>query len=392
MHLLYLLNRFPKLSESFVLNEIHELEKRGHEVSIFSLRRPTTSLEHDEVSELEADVTYLPDPSAESSFNMLKHWKDPSFFSRHLRNGSVKRASGAAFIGTHLLRFIGSMDSPPDHLHAHFLDWPKHALKYVKSSQPELSITVTAHAQGLFSDLEPREIRMIAKDIDRIATISNYNSQFLKNIGISCPIDLVRMGIRTTKFVPVDQTVPGRLVTVARFVEKKGLLDAVAAIARIAPTYPDLQYHLIGSGPLENTLKNEIHKRGLEDTVILRGNVSDAELLEAVGEAQAFVLPCKIAKNGDRDGIPVALMEAMAMETAPISTTISGIPELITDGESGYLVQPEDIKNLALTIDTILSDPKQAKTMGKAARRTVETEYTVEGQVDALEAAFERCS
>jgi glycosyltransferase involved in cell wall biosynthesis len=389
MHLLYLLNEFPKLSESFVINEIYELERLGHDVSIVSIREAERTVTHDELDALQAEVRYLPGPGAVSGLRALRCGKEVGELAAQSQLLSPRETAGAAYIGAHLNRAIRSLPTPPDHVHAHFLDWPKFALGYLDLDVP---MTVTAHAFGLFQKGTHQQRRGLSERVDRIVTISEYNRRYLvERVGVETPIDVVRMGIRPQKFDPSDGAVPGRLLTVARFVEKKGIEYAVDAISQLVDDHPDLEYRLVGSGPRETAIRERIREGGLENHVRLLGRVTDKRLIRELDETTAFVLPCVVAADGDRDGIPVALMEAMAMETVPISTTVSGIPELIEDGETGLLCEQRDTEMLRDTMRYVLDNTSEMRSMANRARRCVVSEYSVKQQAEEMNRLFTRC-
>lgn len=329
MNILYFVNRFPKLSESFVINEIHELEKRGHTVAVFSLREPQIDMSHDEVSELDAEVGYLPDPGIQSLLGVPGRWLlDTGVLRSMAHTSGPKVHAGAAYIAGHCIEFVESLDFRIDHVHGHFLNWPKLAAQYT-AERFDVPCTVTAHAYGLYSEPDPRMLRRLSDRLDRVVTISEYNKRYLlEEIGTETPVDVVHMGIDPEKFQPTEETVDGRILTVGRFVEKKGITYGIKAVAEVVEEVPDLEYHIIGSGPKEDEIRATIAANDLEDHVTILGNVTDEELIQEYDEAEIFLLPCVVAEDGDRDGIPVVLMEAMAMECVPVSTRVSGIPEL----------------------------------------------------------------
>jgi glycosyltransferase involved in cell wall biosynthesis len=386
MHLVYLLNEFPKLSESFIINEIYGLEQLGHEVSIISIREVGGTVTHDELDALHAEVRYLPFPGVVSGLCALRWCKEVGELVAQYQLLSPRETAGAAYIGAHLNRAIQSLPTPPDHVHAHFFDWPKFALGYLDLDVP---MTVTAHAFGLFQKGTHEQRRGLSERVDRIVTISAYNQQYLiETVGVEKPIDIIRMGIRPEKFEPSDSAVPGRLLTVARFVEKKGIEYAVDAVSQLVDDHPDLEYRLIGSGPMEAAIRERIRERRLESHVRLLGRVSDKRLIQELDEATAFVLPCVVAADGDRDGIPVALMEAMAMETVPISTTISGIPELIKDGETGLLCEERNTGALREAIRHVIENPCEMRSIANQARDYVVSEFAAKEQVEKMERIF----
>ncbi len=383
MNILYFVNRFPKLSESFVINEIHELEKRGHNIAVFSLREPEIDMTHDEVSKLNTEVGYLPDPGVRSLLGAPGRWCLDGDVLRSMAHVSGPKAhAGAAYIAGHCIEFVESLEFEIDHVHGHFINWPKLAAQYT-AARFDVPCTVTAHAYGLYSDPDMRMLRRLADRLDRVVTISEYNKRYLKEeVGTTSPIDVVHMGIDPEKFQPTEETVENRILTVGRFVEKKGITYGIEAIAEVVEEVPDLEYHIVGSGPLEGEIRETIAEHDLEDHVTILGNVTDEQLIREYDEAEVFLLPCVVAEDGDRDGIPVVLMEAMAMGCVPISTRVSGIPELIEDGEVGYLIKSHNRGITKALREAILCDLKMPddKSLGR-----IPVEFTTSSQGDAME-------
>ncbi|MFB1065820.1 glycosyltransferase [Natrinema sp. H-ect4] len=390
MNILYFVNRFPKLSESFIINEIHELEQRGHRIAVFSLRRPEIDMQHEEVNNLDATAGYLPEPSVQSTLQTPGRWcLDRDVLRRAVHSAPPVAHAGSAYIAGHCVRFVRSLNFDIDHVHGHFLNWPKLAMDYV-ASHFGVPSTTTAHAYGLYSDPNERLLQLLTNRMDRIVTISEYNRRYLRNqIKTTSPVDVVHMGIDPSKFHSSGSVVSNRILTVARFEEKKGIPYGIDAIGRIQEELPDVEYHIIGSGRQEAEIRNRIDKHGLEETVSILGHVSDDRLIRELDEAELFLLPCMIASDGDRDGIPVALMEAMAMETIPLSTRVSGIPELIDHGENGLLVDPGDADGLADVLREYFADEYPID--HSSTRKQIIQEFNVKECVGELLEVFRSC-
>ncbi|EMA09189.1 Glycosyl transferases group 1 [Haloarcula vallismortis] len=193
------------------------------------------------------------------------------------------------------------------------------------------------------------------------------------------------------KFEPSKECVSGRLLTVARLVEKKGYEYAIDAVSKLVNQGYDVEYHIIGTGERENVLHERVHDRGVEDYIKFLGHVSDKRLQSELHEAELFVLPCVIAADGDRDVAPVALKEAMATQTACVSTSTSAIPELITDGHDGILVEPNDSKAVANAVASLLDDPSRRDKIAANGRKTVEEKFDISQTVDKLLNVFQSC-
>ena len=387
MEILYYLNEFPKLSETFVLNEIYELDRRGHDVSVVALTHTDDAIDHSEFRELDVDIGYVGYPDASFVTDVF------SKASRYgvatgARTPGLARKVGTTYLGTRAIRTALELGCSPNHVHGHFLDWYKFGAHAV-ADYFDASCTVTAHAYGLFRSPDEPLLSALIEGCDRLITISAYNRRYLEDeFAPSTPIDIVHAGIRPEKFSPRRNEVDGRVLTIGRLVEKKGVGDAVRAVARLVEQFPNIEYDVIGSGPLESDLDELSELLDITDRVNLLGSVTDERLLQELNTAQAFVLPCVVAPDGDRDGIPVALMEAMAMEVTPVSTHVSGVPELITDEEDGVLVEPRAPDQLADAIGGLLANPERRRRLARAGRATIEGEFDIRTQVTKLERSF----
>lgn len=393
MHVLYTLSSFPKLSESFVLNEIDELTRRGHDVAVFAYQSPGEGIHHEEHEQLDMPVRYAEQTTVSDA---------PKLFTSELINARVLRRSlyydrpknhvrSLNFARQHI-EFVDGLDRPIDHIHSHFARRDKIAATYT-AAHLGISCTVTAHAYELFADPDPHELGILFDRTDRVIVPSRYNRSYLREqFGVTRPIDVVPATTRVSKFEPTKREMPNRLLTVARLVEKKGVSYAIEAVARLAETHPDIEYHIVGTGEREEMLRQRAEELGVADRVAFLGNVSDERLRQEYDKAATFVLPCVIAANGDRDGSPVVIKEAMAMETPCVSTTVTGIPEMIDDGTNGLLVEPRDADALAEAIATMLGDKENREEMGHNARETIRERFGLEIAVEKLLSSFQRAT
>ena len=391
MNVLYYLKNYPKLSQSFVLNEVSELERRGHNVAVFSRRNPAEDVQHEEYAELDVPVRYAVQPTMTDA---------PDLLTTKLLNRRVLRRS---LYRTHLkdhakylqlvrqcIEFVNELGWSIDHVHSHFAHPNKLPATYV-AGYYEVPCTVTAHAYEIFRDPDVRMLRVLFDRMDRILVPSRYNRSYLRErFEIETPIDVVPATTRMSKYQPSDREVRGRVLTVARLVEKKGVEFAVEAVARLVETHPEIDYHIVGTGERETMLRQRVADLGIEDHVTFLGHVSDDRLHQEFDEAAVFVLPSVVTDDGDRDSSPVALKEAMAMATPCISTTVAGIPEIIKEGSDGVLVEPRDTDGLTEALAAILTNKASRKEMGDHARRTIREEFSLEVAVDALLSSFQR--
>ncbi len=389
MNILYCLGEFPKLSESFVLNEIYELVRHGHKVAICSWRQPESDIVHEEFDKLDIPIEYVSTPTArdvtEVASTKLLH---PRVLKETFYRAPLKNHAANLYRAKQVIDFVESLDWGPDHVHSHFATLSKFAGKYA-ASYFDIPFTVTTHAVDIYREPVEEYTSALLRGTTRIVTISEYNRQYLQQeFDPDVPIDIVRAGIRPEKFSPTAGTHPSRILTVSRMVEKKGLSYALDAVGIVSREIPNLEYHIVGSGELESNLVRKVEALGLEDTVSFLDNVSDQRLITELDEARCFLLPCVIASSGDRDGIPVVLMEAMAMKTPVVSTTVSGIPELVDHEQNGLLTEPRNEQATADAIMRLLDDASDWDAYAKQAREKVAQKFNIETEANKLEATF----
>lgn len=391
MNILYFIRNFPKLSESFVLNEIYGLDQLGHNVMVVAQQRPTENIEHDEHESLDVPVYYSKEPSVRDVPDLVS----PTILNQPVLRRAAYRATLKHHVKSFILareciEFIERTGRHIDHVHSHFANPNKLPASYV-AAYYGTSCTITAHAVEMFSDPDSRMLSTIFDRFERVIVPSRYNRSYLREqFGIETPIDVVPATTRVDKFSPTTTEVPTRLLTVARLVEKKGVVYAIEAIAALAETHPDIEYHIVGTGEREAMLRRRAADLGVADQVRFLGHVSDERLRRELDEAAAFVLPCVVAADGDRDSSPVAIKEAMAMRTPCISTTVTGIPEMIENGVNGRLVEPRNVDALAAAIQTTLGDDADRGRMGRNARETIRTEFSLDVAMEKLVSSFRK--
>ena len=345
MKIAYILHTFPKISESFILNEIVELIKKGHDISIFSMHRPKEKVMHREVENykiLERTHYFTLLPSIKAPFHYIR------YLMKTLYNGGLMSPLKLLKIPY----FAAAIEETrADLIHTHFAFMGKAARKI--SHVTGVPYSLTTHAVDIYMNPDFKELRETMDDAAVVVTISDYNKNYLeKEVKTKSRIEVVRCGIDLAKF-DVRKRSRGtknkkkiKLLCVGRLIEKKGIEYLIKALPLLLVSVPDCELTIIGSGPLYKDLLKLTRALGVGRNVYFKSSVSDAELTQYYIDSDIFVLPCVIARNGDRDGIPVSIMEAIAMGLPVISTNISGIPELVKDG-AGILVPPKDEKAIA---------------------------------------------
>lgn len=390
MNIIYYLGAFPKLSESFILNEIYELEKKGHNVAVFAHNEPEADILHAEYDQIDIPVQYVPRPSP-TAF--------PDLFSTKVLNRTVLKNifyrapphhhAANLYWTKHCIDFVDSLEWEPDLIHSHFAPVTMFGGKYV-ADYYDVPFTLTVHAYGIYKEPVGTYTGPLLQSTDRIVTISEYNKTHIhENFAPETPIDIVRAGIRPEKFEPTEGTETTRVLTIGRLVEKKGIQYALEAVSIAAEQIPDIEYHIIGTGELKSDLIRKTEKLAITDNVTFLENVDDQRLIDEFDEARCFLLPCVIASSGDRDGIPVVLMEAMAMKTPSVSTTVSGIPELIDHKQNGLLTEPRNSEATADALVTLLQNSSEWSTYATKARRKVVEGFNSANEAKKLEVTFQ---
>ncbi len=393
MKIAYVLERFPKLSESFILNEIVELLKNGHDIQIFSIYVPIEDVKHKEVIEyniLERTHYFSYKQIFKvNCINLCKYFiigvvQDLRDFELYMN---------ILILNLKLAYFATIMQkNGMELIHAHFANMGSAVRKFSKFLG--LPYTLTAHAFDIYKNPDVDELKNVMKNAGSVVTISDYNKNYLqRKIGITNRIDVIRCGIDLGKFnaqrrPKINNRI--KMLSVSRLVEKKGIEYLIRALPIVKKETPDCDLTIIGTGPRNNYLHKLVHDLKIEEDVQIKGDVSDPELMQYYEESDMFILPCIIIENGDRDGIPVAIMEAMAMELPVVSTRVSGIPELVEDGISGILVSPKDENAIANAIIKLYQDSQLRLEMGKNGRKIIEEKFNIVFESEKLIKIFKK--
>jgi colanic acid/amylovoran biosynthesis glycosyltransferase len=395
----YLGPEIPALSATFVYEEILALSSRGLRTTIFSVHKPTSiAVGHEDLMNrthylygsgkiwagLKAlACVRLNAGSFEAVRLLFKDIRKVGIFS--VSSLSLSYQCLIAFRLASLMKMAGST-----HLHVHFAHVPTQIAMYA-SVICGVPFTMVGHANDIFQ--RPLLLKEKAERSKRFITISDYNCQHLVKLGVpSDKLSVVRCGVSLevkSIFKPWRTGASIRIGSIGRLVEKKGfdiLQQAVAALVR--KDYP-ITLSIAGDGPLKRELIDQGLRLSMTDHFELLGAIPHSEVAQWIDSLDVFVLACKLDVNGDIDGIPVVLMEAMARGVPVISTSISGIPELVVDGQTGLLARPGDVLDLAEKIETLLSSPDLANTMITNAALHVAQEFGRDVNVSRLIAHIE---
>ena len=381
----YYLPRFPRLSETFIMREILALRDLGMDVQVFSLlpALPTTIM-HQQVQDLMPYVHYSP---YLFSFKVIRAqfyflFRTPLKYFLALYHVIWQTifepftCVKALFLFPKSIYFARQLKEMNfDHIHAHFV-WINGIAAQVAADLIGISYSIHAHAWDIFqrkSVCVQRQIYLATVAV----TISEYHHQFLSKL---CPqknvkdIRVVHCGLDPLEFSPDHVSSEDSFVhilSIGRLLTKKGFEYLIDACALLAARGYSFRCSIIGEGPLSDTLQARIDKHNLQDRVSLIGAKNLTEILDIYHHSDIFALACIVTNFGDRDGIPVVLMEAMAMQVPVITTPVSGNPELVIDGKTGLMVPERDPEALALAIEKLIKDQDLRIQLGKQGRQAI---------------------
>ncbi|MBA3739620.1 MAG: glycosyltransferase [Chloroflexi bacterium] len=394
----YLMSRFPKISETFILYEIVALEELGFRIEIFPLVREREPVQHHEAERLAAgahDVSLF----SRAVLRAQLHWLRRSPRRYLAAWGSALRGNfrsprflvRALAVVPLAATFARRMDaSAVEHIHAHWATHPALAA-YIASRLTGIPYSFTAHAHDIYV-----ERPMLEEKIRRAAfvvTISDFNRRFLEKLYgrlAAQRVVVVHCGTDTSLFHPPPSRASGpwTIVCIASLQPQKGQSFLIEACRRLVVEGVDLRCIFIGDGETRPLLKAQIRDAGLEDRLELIGSQPRHRVVELLGAAHVVAQPSIVLPNGKMEGIPVALMEALAMERPVVASAISGISELVEDGVTGILVPPQDSARLADALRRLYRQPELGARLGRAGRQRVVNDFDLTRSARALAALF----
>ena len=395
----YVLKKYPRLSETFVLNELLGLERLGVDLTVYSLRLPDDGRFHADLARLRAPVRYLPPFNSHSVLDAIRALAGPAdagglgaalAFVERLPAGD--RASTLVH-GLHLAGLVA--DDGIEHLHVHFMNAAAHAahVAHVLSGVP---YTLTAHAKDIWMDSVDAAVWAdVAGAAAAVVTVCDvardhvaahlapastrvvriYNGLPLEDYDGAGPVTACRQG-------------PGRVVAVGRLVEKKGFDVLLEACAILARGKTDFECVIVGDGDQGEALRQQADRLRLGRFVRFVGAAPRHEVLRQLREATVLAAPFVTAADGNRDALPTVVLEAMALGVPVVASPVGGVPEMITHGIEGLLVPEGDVEALAAATRRLLRDPELGARMGEAGTRTVKTRFAHEQTLPALLGTF----
>jgi glycosyltransferase involved in cell wall biosynthesis len=393
MRIGYVVKRYPRFSETFVVTEILAHEAAGAEIAVFSLRPPVDTHFQDAISRVRAPVTYL----CAEGLKAASLWEAieeaggelPGFFS------SLEAARGwpAAVVYQAALLARESRRRGLHHLHAHFASEAT-AVARLAARFAGLSYSFTAHAKDIYHEgVAAAGLRQKLLDAASVVTVSDFNLAHLRrSFGpAAARTERIYNGLDLSLFpFRVPDPRPPRLVAVGRLVEKKGFDDLVDACAILDRSGRRFACEIIGGGEAEADLRLRVRSLRLEGRVSFLGPRPQAEVAARVQEAAALAAPCVVGADGNRDGLPTTLLEAMALGTPCVSTDVTGIPEVLRSEETGLMVPQRDPAALASALGRLLDDVPLRLALARRARALIEAEFDSQRNASSLRAVFAR--
>jgi len=391
----YVLKMYPRFSETFIVTELVQMQRLGVDLEVFSLRPPADGRFHASLAELRAPVTYLQHLGLRAS-DVWQTLRDATAelgdLGRHL-DELLRADLRDAVQAVQIARAVRQRGIT--HLHAHFASVSA-VVARLAARLAGISYSVTAHAKDIFhDDVDPEQLRRILADASSLVTVSDFNLDHLRAT-FGADADRVRRvynGINLEEFgysEPHDRAPV--IAAVGRLVEKKGFQDLLEAAALLRDGGRSFRVDLVGVGQLEGALVAQIERLHLSEHVRMLGGLPQGEVVRIVGGATAFAAPCVVGADGNRDGLPTVLLEAMALGTPCVATPVTGIPEVLSDGVTGLLVPDRDPAALADALARLLDDADLRTSVAKAARDLIEAEFDTTRQARLVAQSFSHVS
>ena len=417
----YVVGCYPSISETFILREIAALKARGCDITVFSYCRPAGSRIHPENTRLDVRTIYRAHPLSWTSISARLHFllRIPATM---LRTGPPSVLTSTNPLRT-LVRFFTAaqfarvaVEEGITHIHAHFAFAPAEVARMMASIMG-IGYSVSVHARDIFAQNRSQVAKSLL-NAQFVTTCTNMGTERLKAMLPDLPVEkthLVRHGISPGEFTtarspcviqrgrqtgpttggesaPVgrvsDPASPLRILAVGRLEKKKGFVSLVEACTALRDKRIRFGCTIAGEGPERKTIEEAIQRLGLAGLVTLSGELTQDELVKLYSASSVFVMPSVIATDGDRDGLPNVILEAMAMQLPVVATTASAVSEAVTDGLQGFIIEPASPEMLADKISQLLADPDLRRKMGEKGRETVLKEFDISANIVKLADLF----
>lgn len=393
----YVVKVYPRFSETFIVTEILAREAAGEQLAIYATRPTTDARFHPEIAKVQAPVTHLKRPAKSSDlFTTIKnaHRNVPGALAKleSIMPVVTRCDSGDLAQGLELAERV--LADGITHLHAHFANAAAR-IACIAAHLTGITWSVTTHAKDIFHDeVDATLLTELLERADTVVTISQYNLDHLAERfpQITGHLRLVRNGLDLTRFpyedpAPLDGVL--KVAAVGRLVEKKGFDVLLRATRAALDAGSRIEVRIAGDGELAGKLRAQCTELGLDDSVAFLGPRSQAEIQQLLDWADVMAAPCVVGADGNADGLPTVLLEAMAMGVVAISTEVTGIPEAVHGGDdaTGILLPPGDVQALTRALTDVAREDFPRTELARSARALVEREYDTVRQSVRLEEA-----
>lgn len=396
--LIFILKGYPRLSETFILQEMVALEAQGFELHIMAMRHPHDNKTHELVDKVKARVTYLPIYVKSEWRRVFAAWRKRkiplSFWKVFLKRLWLKKSFKPIQRAAQALVMLAEMPEGFTHIHAHFIHAPAE-LAFYAHLLSGLPYTISAHAKDIWTSSREDLIRKM-ECASWVTCCTGEGQTYLQSL-TTTPVHLIYHGIDLNRFpiiVPSLSDVGGgdeakklKICLVGRLVPKKGidvLFDALAAL----PPHLCWELSIAGGGELKESLSAKARDLNLADDIHFLGSVTAEEVKSLLQSSDLFVLPCRVQPDGDRDGIPNVIMEAISQGLPVLSTKVGGIEELLCD-KSAILVNPNDASALSEALSVLITNPQLRYALAKEAQQKLQQSFRLEQGISRLAKEFE---
>ena len=389
----YVLKVYPRFSETFIVTEILAREAHGDDLSIYALRPTTDARFHPEIARVKAGVTWI-----------SRYPKGADLWARiadGVANADLRERFAAILPelatlpgdevaqGVELAQAV--LADGITHLHAHFATLAGR-MAWIASRLTGVPYTLTTHAKDIYHDsVDPVWLRRLATDADRVIAISRFNDEHLATVldGTGARVSLQYNALELDRFpfrTPAEPRDTLKVAAVGRLVPKKGFADLISAAAQLRDAGTPVDVTIAGDGDLTAELNAQIAAASLQESVRLIGPRTQSEIRDLIADADVFAAPCVPADDGNIDGLPTVVLESMAIGTPVIATAVTGLPEVIVDGDTGILLQPGDVDGLAAALRAFADGALPAQRMAANARALIEDQFDSRRQAATLSA------
>lgn len=403
----FILKGYPRVSETFIAQEIYLLEQKGYDVEIFSMRKARESERQPIVSKIKAPIVYIPEYIHKEPFkiffgNFVTFLKKPIRYlyllsvallktCQYLKKDPIKRFLQACWLISNQ-----GLDKRKLHLHSHFIHTPTEMTRYI-SQFTGLKYSISAHAKDIYT-IPVKEVIDRIDHSEFLTTCTRFNYEFLlqQKLQDKSKVHLSYHGIDTETFLPskrdcLENKSPYLISSVGRLVEKKGYNIIFQALKILNDRDISFHYDIFGQGDLKAKLLKSRNDLGLTNYIKFHYTATHPQIIERFKQKGIFLCGSQITSSGDRDGIPNTIAEAMSMELPVIATKVSGIPELIKHKDSGFLIEPKDPVAMADAIQYLIDNPSVTQRMARNGRQRVQEFFDASSCIQHIDKLLGSC-